>query len=971
MRFTSVILISFLFFQCVSAEETNTLSLNGQWEIIFDDDNSGYEKGFYKTDVFEKESSKKAITIPSCWEEIEKDYEGVAFYRRSFFVPKGWKGKIVHINFDAVNYKSELWINDQVVGFHEGGYTPFSLRIDRLLKAGEENILTMRVVSPIILTDKRIDDMGRQEVPMWRGAITGGIWQSVNITATDNVRLADVFIEPNVEKQSATLNLDLNSYEKLDKAGEIKLEILDSEGKTVANKTDQIDFLPGKNAKSYELAIPNAQNWDVENPYLYTAKVSVAIDGATSDQWQHKFGLREFAVKDGKFVMNDKPLYLKATFFEGLYPVKLAYPDSREMAIKEIVLAKEAGFNMIRPWRKPPPPMWLDLCDSIGMMTVGSLVVECMKRPISSPYLAHRVENELIESVKKDRNRTCVVQWELFNEINRPILAQMLHSSSLLARELDPTRLILDESGGWGEGAKVYNPYSRTPIVYNDIHHYAGSQITEEIYNEYTIVGKTKEEIAAIGFDGMKVPGDNVVPGAMSFISELGYGSMPDVVDNNKDFKAKGNPIVAPTVYHARLEKEMSEALAHTGFDAVYPDLKKFALEQQLMHGLANKRQIEAIRTNPNIAGYCVHALVGGDWVLGAGLLDLWRNPKTEVYDMTKAATQPQILTLRVMPRNIYAANGAKLTVKGINELEKEDAQLQLVVKTAKGKKVYSKTVKAEFAHGITDLLAEDLTTDKMSGAYVVEANLLDAKGKTITSNTTSFDVFSAKDITLPKANIAVIDPNQSLASFFDKRGIAYESFSNKIPSSALVVVGKVNKKDKEAKQQIAELKKWVDKGGKAILLDVAGKPFPSFDRELPVVEVEALPFGAHLYGKWNTLGAWSGRPHIVKKHPVFKGLPTEQIMHGVYENIHPKTSMMMQKGEYIAGIMGYDHFPNQDIMVRHYNGIGDVFYGADVMTTPWGNGEMLFSTMDIITHLGKDPAAEKLLFNMIEFMKK
>ena len=64
------------------------------------------------------------------------------------------------------------------------------------------------------------------------------------------------------------------------------------------------------------------------------------------------FGMREFTIKNNQFYLNNEPFYLKATFFEGLYPVKLAYPDSKEMAIREIQLAKEAGFNMIRPWRK-------------------------------------------------------------------------------------------------------------------------------------------------------------------------------------------------------------------------------------------------------------------------------------------------------------------------------------------------------------------------------------------------------------------------------------------------------------------------------------------------------------------------------------------------------------------------------------------------------------------------------------------
>ncbi|MBT6765024.1 MAG: hypothetical protein HOA90_10885, partial [Prolixibacteraceae bacterium] len=133
----------------------------------------------------------------------------------------------------------------------------------------------------------------------------------------------------------------------------------------------------------------------------------------------------------------------------------------------------------------------------------------------------------------------------------------------------------------------------------------------------------------------------------------------------------------------------------------------------------------------------------------------------------------------------------------------------------------------------------------------------------------------------------------------------------------------------------------------------------------------DVLPFGAELHPPWVTLGGWAGKPHIVTKHPVFKGLPTELIMHGVYENVHPKVSMSKQKGKYIAGMIGYEHFPKMDIMIRHYNGPGETWWAADVLEAEIGEGKMLLSTMDILTHLGTDPVAEKILFNMIDFAGK
>ena len=77
---------------------------------------------------------------------------------------------------------------------------------------------------------------------------------------------------------------------------------------------------------------------------------------------------------------------------------------------------------------------------------------------------------------------------------------------------------------------------------------------------------------------------------------------------------------------------------------------------------------------------------------------------------------------------------------------------------------------------------------------------------------------------------------------------------------------------------------------------------------------------------------------------------------------------MAKQEGVYIAGMIGYDHFPNNDIMLRHYNGPGEVWWAADVLESDHGKGQMLLSTLRIIENLGKDPVAEKILMNIISY---
>ncbi|MCX6905498.1 MAG: hypothetical protein NTW03_18880, partial [Verrucomicrobia bacterium] len=391
----------------VSTEVRNSLSLDGVWQIVFDRTNEGGAKQWVREKTFPREQQRE-ISVPSCWELIENDYEGVAFYRHMFKVPKSWQGKIVRLHFDAVNFRAEVWLNDSAVGFHEGGFTPFEFRVDELLEFDGENTLIMRVVGPILMQDKRVDGIGPMETPQWRGAITGGIWQSVRLIATGDVYAKDVFIETRLSDNTATFHTELEHGGEKTVLVQVETTIRSGD-QTVAQTSKTLSLKPGSTLQSWALKIPAPICWSPDNPHLYRAEVSVRCDGAASDFWTTTFGMREFTMRDKTFCLNGKPLYLKAAFFEGLYPVKLAYPDNREMAIREIQLAKEAGFNMIRPWRKPPPPMWLDLADEMGVLTVGSLAVECMDFPVESARLPGWVENEVRESIRRDRSRTCVV----------------------------------------------------------------------------------------------------------------------------------------------------------------------------------------------------------------------------------------------------------------------------------------------------------------------------------------------------------------------------------------------------------------------------------------------------------------------------------------------------------------------------------------------------------------------------------
>jgi len=937
-----------------------TQSLDGPWQIVFDPGNEGRDKGWFRNKDF-PQAQQREITVPSCWELIEKDYEGVAFYRRSFKVPADWKQKVVRLQFDAVNFRSEVWLNDVAVGMHEGGFTPFEFRIDDLLKFDKENTLILRVVGPILLQDKKVDGVGPLETPQWRGAIAGGIWQPVRLIATGDAFVADVFIEPKISDNTATLHVELEHAGENSTPAKIEIAI-HSDDKLVTSHTASFKLKPGIHSRSWSLEIPDAEYWSPANPHLYHAEVTVTVDDAASDQWTARFGMREFTIRDKKFHLNGKPFYLKATFFEGLYPTKLAYPDSEEMARREIQLAKDAGFNMIRPWRKPPPPMWLDLAEEMGVLTVGSLVVECMDFPVESPSLPGWVENEVKESILRDRNRACVVQWELFNELKRPVLMRLLHPMAMLARELDPTRLILDESGGWAQGANIYLPYQSEPIKFNDIHDYPGPQVSEMVYDKLLLTGtKTHAEMKAMGLSG-RMPGRNVVIGLMTYFSELGYGSLPELEDNNRRFAESGNPLAPPTIYHRRLADDHRKVLKESGFDEVFPTLKSFCLDQQQIHGQANRRMIEAVRCNPNVEGYCIHALTAGNWIIGAGLLDLFRNPKTDAYELTKAANQPRILSVRTHPRNVYAKRGMTLEITGVNELAPLDGTLSVKIIAADGTVVLTKSLDARLATCITPLFKEKLDTSQFSGGYTAVATFSKDENSPGIIRELDFDVFAPKDLAPPRKPFAVLDIEESLKSFLRDQGVDFSEFGEQTDLSVPVFVARTKATGPKQAKRFNQLADFIRNGGTGVYLE-GGGPHARWGVAGPASKLLPVPARTK-----QAIGNWTCISHIVKKHPIFDGLPVNGSMAAIYGNVWAPNTLLDFPGEAIAGSIGYDWFPDYDLSKRHYYGTGDTWWGADLGIAKLGKGRCVASQLRIVDYLGKDPVADRLLFNMIRW---
>lgn len=961
------ILIFFIIRFCF-AQDVSTISLNGEWKVIFDYDNkSGSHNIKEITNLFDS-INPKVLKVPSCLESHKKDFEGVAIYKKSFLVPNTWENRNVEITFNAVNYLAEVWFNNEVVGTHKGGYTPFTFRLNETIKIGDTNTIFLRVVTPIVLSNQRIGGVGRFEVPSWRGAINGGIWQGVYLKSFGKIKIEDVFIKSDYQTHIVDLEIMLDNTFNKNTLSEMMIKFYDSKNNLIKKLESKINLNPGKNLINEQVVIENAKNWEPNSPDLYKVQVEVNQDFIKSDNWSYKFGFREFTMKNGKFFLNGNEFFLKGAFFEGLYPIGVGFPDSEEMARKEIQMALDAGFNMIRPWRKPPPEMWLDLCDQMGVLTVGSIAIECMHRPIATPALPEMVEIEVRESILRDRNRTCVIQWELFNELWQPVLKQMMHPMALLAREIDPTRIILDESGGFADGANFYLPYQNTAVKFNDIHNYPGWRVFENWISAFQGVGLDDQEKKARNLP-MKGPGNNVVSGLPVFLSEIGYGSIPDFQKTNTIFKEKGNPLTATYRDHMELENAYNKALIESGFNKQYKTVSELATLQHNFHGRLNRRMLEGARINPLLSGYCVHALCGGDWVLGAGLIDIWRNPKGAVYTETAKANQERILVLRANPRNLYSGEQIHLETFIVNELDNFSGNLILSLESDDGTKFWTKNENVNVSNGINVSEKIDINSDEFIGKYFINGLLKDNNGKIIYESKIPVNIYNSSSIEAKK-NLYVLESNNRLANYLNNKGVSFDSYSNQTDGQGLVIVGQLNDKSDNFISKLEKVKEFANYGGNVLYLSYKGKfIIDRKARNLPEKQFsEKFPIGMAVI---NTNGLWQSTVHMIKDHPIFEGITSNDHMDEVFENVGPTKSFFMPEGEIIAGVISTDRYPNQDNMKRHFIGVGDVWYASDLSEIKFGDGLLVPTTLNILNMLGQDPVADKLFFNMINYYGK
>lgn len=430
-------------------------SLDGEWRFAHDDSEIGSARGWFRTGDFERtivvpyppESPASGIDDPS--------YHPVVWYSRVLTAEetdRGDAGARILLHFGAVDYAATVWLNGSQVATHAGGHSPFSTDITDYLTGHGDDLLVVRAVDrPLDVGQPR----GKQEwLPepheIWYRRTTG-IWQPVWIEQAAPTHITELTWRPTRGTDSVELELLLNR--PLTPHATVDVE-LSYDGTLLARLSVQA---AASGAPIFDIPLRDQRNgqhyekltWSPENPRLIDAKVTVT-DGESVDTVASYLGLRTVGVTAGRFLLNDRPFFVRAVLEQGFWPEShLAAPSTAALRA-EVQLILDMGFNTARIHQKAEDPRFLYWADRLGLLLWG-------EAPAAYEFTTSAVSDltrEWVELVRRDRSHPSIVTWVPMNESwgVRDILTdapQRAFSRGLadLTRALDPTRPVVSNDG--------------------------------------------------------------------------------------------------------------------------------------------------------------------------------------------------------------------------------------------------------------------------------------------------------------------------------------------------------------------------------------------------------------------------------------------------------------------------------------------------------------------------------------------
>jgi beta-galactosidase/beta-glucuronidase len=444
--------------QLVRSEWTD---LGGEWDLRFDDTDDGLRERWFAPAT--AVAFDRTITVPFPPESPasgigDTGFHPVVWYRRSIARPETDGGRTL-LHFGAVDYRCSVWLGGTLLGHHEGGHTPFSFDVTDVFDGEGEHSLVVRAEDdPLDVAQPR----GKQDWELDPHVIwyhrTTGIWQPVWLETVPGLYIDHLAFTPDVTTGSVVVTVELNRRPDSDTLLDVELSF---DGEPLAthriavhsHRVDVTVVVPRQiNGQNYEELL-----WSDITPRLIDVRLDLvgrrpgdSTTHSTGDTVFSYFGLRSATVDRGRFMLNDRPVFLRSVLSQGYWPQShLAAPNADALRA-EVQLIKDLGFNAARVHQKIEDPRFLYWADRLGLL----LWEEMPSAYEFSNTAARRVVAEWSDVIRRDSSHPSIVTWVPLNEswgvqhiAHDATVREYARSLFHLTKSLDPTRPVVSNDG--------------------------------------------------------------------------------------------------------------------------------------------------------------------------------------------------------------------------------------------------------------------------------------------------------------------------------------------------------------------------------------------------------------------------------------------------------------------------------------------------------------------------------------------
>ena len=442
-------------------KSANYLSMEGMWKFNFVKDHNKRPANFFALKY--DDSQWKDFPVPGLFELNgygDATYKNIGYawatqfdpnppyiselnnytgsYRRTFELPKNWKGKDVYFHVGSATSNLTLWVNGKYVGYSEDSKVAAEFNISKYLKPGK-NLIAMQVM-------RWCDGSYFEDQDFWRFT---GIAREVYLYARPKQHAADIRLNAALENnyQDGVLN-----YKVSLKGGktDVAITLCDKDGKQIAQATGAQGVIK----------VPKVNAWTAETPYLYKAYITLKNKQGAAEVIPQKVGFRNVEIKNAQLLVNGQPVLVKGADRHEMDPDG-GYVVSLERMIQDIKIMKQLNINAVRTSHYPCDPRWYDLCDEYGIYITAEANLESHGMGYEEKSLAkfpeyivpHIERNE--GNVKPLINHPSVIVWSLGNECGYGVNFEKAYD---WVKACDKTRPAQYERGGYDSKTDIYCP---------------------------------------------------------------------------------------------------------------------------------------------------------------------------------------------------------------------------------------------------------------------------------------------------------------------------------------------------------------------------------------------------------------------------------------------------------------------------------------------------------------------------------